>query len=80
MSLQNNLKKAAGLFFEFAPEEETDTLTATPQPPVTPIAPAPVVTKSAEQIVRETPGPNLDQIKVVLCDHSLADQAFAKPG
>ncbi|MFZ4506136.1 MAG: hypothetical protein ACOYON_00385 [Fimbriimonas sp.] len=64
MSLQKNLKKAAGLFFEFAPEDESQALTETPVVAAAPVAPTPVITKSVEQIVRETPGPNLDQIKV----------------
>lgn len=66
----NTLKKAAGLFFEFdedpnapvakpeEPKEEWNVMTAD-----APAAPKSKV-KTAEQIVREQPGPNLDEIKV----------------
>ena len=53
MSLRNALKRAAGLLVEFP---ETDT-TSAPQP-------ARVPPRTVEQIVRESPGPNLDEIRV----------------
>jgi hypothetical protein len=55
MSLKNALKKAASLLVEFPEEEVTST----------PIEEAPIpVTKTVEQIVEATPGPNLDQVKI----------------
>jgi len=74
--IRDMVKKAAGLFMEFDDDgqaqipskpEEWNVMTATgpdgsaAQPPT----PAPVPkTKTIEQIVREQPGPNLDEIKV----------------
>ncbi len=66
--IRDTLKKAAGLFVEFAedpnaaassaPKEEWNVMTAdTPEPE----RPRP---KTVEQIVREQPGPNLDEIKI----------------
>lgn len=76
MSIKNTLKKAAGLFVEF--EEKPRTLgditfadfeaegaakaKANPMPMPDP-APAPAP-KTVEQVVKESPGPNLDEIKV----------------
>lgn len=60
--IKETLKKAAGLFVEFEaepekPAENWNVMTAD--------APEPVVkTKTVEQIVKEQPGPNLDEIKV----------------
>lgn len=58
MPLSDALKKAYGLFVEV--EAETPTAGG----PSVEMAPAPKVTKTVEQIVREQPGPNLDEIKV----------------
>ena len=67
--IKETLKRAAGLFVEFDPEsatarvpeagptEEWNVMTATGPEPV-------VKTKTVEQIVKEQPGPNLDEIKV----------------
>jgi hypothetical protein len=67
--IKETLKKAAGLFVEFDPEsatarvpeaspaEEWNVMTATGPEPV-------VKTKTVEQIVKEQPGPNLDEIRV----------------
>lgn len=60
--IKETLKKAAGLFVEFEaepekPAENWNVMTAD--------APEPVVkTKTVEQIVKEQPGPNLDEITV----------------
>lgn len=60
--IKETLKKAAGLFVEFEaepekPAENWNVMAAD--------APEPVVkTKTVEQIVKEQPGPNLDEIKV----------------
>lgn len=76
MRIGDTLKKAAGLFVEFDENQKEDelsfenpvsprptpTLTSSPTPTAVP-APAPAP-KTVEQIVRETPGPNLDEIKV----------------
>lgn len=68
----NTLKKAAGLFFEF--DEDPNAPVAKPEEAKedwnvmtadAPAAPKSKV-KTAEQIVREQPGPNLDEIKVPL--------------
>lgn len=70
MSIKNILRKAASLVVELPPEPAAD-LAAEPLKFKTdledlPAAPrsAPVATKSVEQIIQETPGPNLDQIKI----------------
>lgn len=60
MPLNDALKKVSGLFFEADPEE-AHAVSAAPIPEA---APAPKPTKSVEQIAREQPGPNLDEIKV----------------
>jgi len=84
MRINETLKKAAGLLFEFdtptlTPEQEfyktmsSPSSTAKPDPlPKAVPAPAPAPTptpaqapvKRIEQVVREAPGPNLDEIKV----------------
>lgn len=67
--IRDTLKKAAGLFVEFEenpnapipdskPKEEWNVMTADSPEPPKPKA------KTVEQIVREQPGPNLDEIKV----------------
>lgn len=72
MSIKNILRKAASLVVELPPEPVAD-LSAEPLKFKTdlddlPVAsaprPAPVATKSVEQIIKDTPGPNLDQIKI----------------
>jgi len=72
MSIKNILRKAASLVVELPPEPVAD-LTAEPLKFKTnlddlPAEPAPrsapAATKSVEQIIKETPGPNLDQIKI----------------
>ncbi|AIE84295.1 hypothetical protein [Fimbriimonas ginsengisoli] len=79
MRISDTLKKAAGLFVEIDepnPEEEFYKAMRSPVAPATdpavpaaptPPAPAPKPTpapRTVEQIVREAPGPNLDEIKV----------------
>jgi len=63
MSIKNLLRKAAQLVVELPPEPEP-VATLEPIFPAEVAPPVPVVTKSVEQIVREAPGPNLDQIVV----------------
>ncbi|HWD41368.1 MAG TPA: hypothetical protein VG944_21165 [Fimbriimonas sp.] len=64
MSLRNAFHKAAGLFVEM-PEEGP--VTPAPKPhaaaPSTP-TPAPTQIRTVEQVVQQSPGPNLDQIQV----------------
>lgn len=62
MPLQDALKKVSGFFVEVDPADATHVSPATPAPAVEP-TPAPRVTKTLEQIAREQPGPNLDEIK-----------------
>ena len=69
MSFKNALRKAAGLLVELPPEPEDYSADYT-SPPV------PASTKTVEQIVQETPGPNLDEIKVAPKDV----QGVAAPG
>ncbi len=61
MPLNDALKKVSGLFFEADPEEAKAAPAHVDEPVA---APAPRPTKSVEQIAREQPGPNLDEIKV----------------
>ncbi len=73
MRIGETLKKAAGLMFEFDESQNPPATTSTPDKawsvmdaPATPAAPAPApvpVAKSMEQVVRDAPGPNLDEIK-----------------
>jgi hypothetical protein len=57
MSIKKILRKAAELVVEMPAEPMTS--------PETPSITAPIhATKSVEQIIRETPGPNLDEIKI----------------
>jgi hypothetical protein len=65
MSFKNALHKAAGLFVELPPEQQ-DSMTSPSDFGIDNLAPAPkpVETKTVEQIVKESPGPNLDEIKV----------------
>lgn len=63
MPLNDALKKAMGLFVEVEPDAASVASTPFPAAPSEP-APTPKVTKSIEQIAREQPGPNLDEIKV----------------
>jgi len=63
MSIKNLLRKAAQLVVELPPEPEPVAAPESIFPAEVP-PPVPVVTKSVEQIVREAPGPNLDQIVV----------------
>ncbi|MEQ1821482.1 MAG: hypothetical protein ABL949_03140 [Fimbriimonadaceae bacterium] len=63
MSIKNTLRKAAGLFVEISDAPASDdfdpnSLLDSPAP-----APAPA-SKTVEQLVKETPGPNLSEIKV----------------
>ncbi len=63
MPLSDALKKAYGLFVEVDPNAvETETISSVAATPSA--APTPRVTKTVEQIAREQPGPNLDEIKV----------------
>lgn len=62
MPLNDALKKVSGLFFEADPEEPK--ALASTLYPAAPSEPASRATKSIEQIAREQPGPNLDEIKV----------------
>lgn len=59
MSIKNLLRKAANLVVEM-PEQEPEPMSMG-MPDLTPPPPKP---KTIEQIVRESPGPNLDEIKV----------------
>jgi len=60
------VKGIAGLFFEIddPAKKEEDWNVMTASDPATPAAEKPKVTKTLEQIVREQPGPNLDEIKI----------------
>ncbi len=63
MSIRNTLRKAAGLFVDMpasAPADDFDVNSLLNTPVVAP-APAP---KTVEQMVKESPGPNLSEIKV----------------
>jgi hypothetical protein len=62
MPLQDALKKVSGFFVEVDPADAAQAGSVTPMPAVEP-SPAPKVTKTVEQIAREQPGPNLDEIK-----------------
>ncbi|MGV3617787.1 MAG: hypothetical protein ACO1SV_20875 [Fimbriimonas sp.] len=73
MRIGDTLRRAKGLFIESdEPEESTsllDEIARTPapeptEPPVPKPAPAPAPRRTVEDIVREQPGPNLDEIKV----------------
>lgn len=80
MNINDTLKKAAGLLFEFdtptlTPEQEfyktmnSPSSTAKPDPlpkpaPAPTPSPTPAPIKRMEQVVREAPGPNLEEIKV----------------
>jgi len=59
MRIGDTLKKAAGLFVEF-PEEDHSLDMPRSTAPEDPAPPA----RTVEEIVRESPGPNLDEIKV----------------
>jgi hypothetical protein len=61
MSIKNILRKAAELVVEM-PDQPVDPM-ASASLKSTPIDHQPV-TKSVEQIIRETPGPNLDEVKI----------------
>ncbi len=67
MSIRNVLNKAAGLFVEIPEGQEVDTSATMP---VTP-------SKSVEQIVKEAPGPNLNEIKV---PETATSEAVMAPG
>ncbi|MBN9504242.1 MAG: hypothetical protein BGO01_01905 [Armatimonadetes bacterium 55-13] len=63
--IRETLKKAAGLFVEF--EEDPNKVSTSGYDPLEDPSPAPAPApkaKTIEQIVREQPGPNLDEIKV----------------
>lgn len=65
--IKDTLRKAAGLFVEFDEEKSTKPLepaSAEEWNVMTAGAPEPAKTKTVEQIVKEQPGPNLDEIKV----------------
>lgn len=72
--MSNIFKKAAGLFVEFGDEKPTPSQSYEMPPPQpassTPVAPSqpthssPPPARSVEQIVRESDGPNLDQITI----------------
>ena len=61
MPLQDALKKVSGFFVEVDPADAPTTQAASV--PVAEPTPTPKVTKTIEQIAREQPGPNLDEIK-----------------
>src|SRR5580692_11762196 len=69
MRIGDTLRKAAGLFVEL-PESQPDLGDMPPDPsdpgyiPASASTPAPVQTKTVEEIVRDHPGPNLDEIKI----------------
>lgn len=63
--IRDTLKKAAGLFLEF--DEDSNQTSSTSPSSLSDSgldAPSPRKAKTIEQIVREQPGPNLDEIKV----------------
>jgi hypothetical protein len=63
MPLQDARKKVSGFFVEVDPADAVHAdLTSAATPAVAP-TPVPKVTKTVEQIAREQPGPNLDEIK-----------------
>ena len=62
MPLNDALKKAYGLFVEVDPDEPRSSANSQDAAPAH--SPTPRVTKTIEQIAREQPGPNLDEIKV----------------
>jgi hypothetical protein len=74
MALRDTLRKAAGLLVELPPEEptnqqpttaaEVDRLLAELDSGSQSPSGTPAITKTVDQIVRETHGPNLDEIKV----------------
>jgi hypothetical protein len=64
MRIGDTLKKAAGLFVEL-PEGETEFEPRRPMTEPSPATESPAPrTRTVEQIVRESPGPNLDEIKI----------------
>ena len=69
MRIDETFRRAAGLFVEMPPEEPKPTKpwnvmdAVAPDAPAAP-APAPIQ-KTVEQVVRESPGPNLDEIKPI---------------
>lgn len=63
MELRDRLRKAAGLFVELPPEEHSPASSQfAPASEPRPAAPPPA--RTVEQIVRESDGPNLDEIQV----------------
>lgn len=69
MRIDETFRRAAGLLFEMPPEEPKPTKpwnVMDADVPQAPAEPQPVaVPKTAEQIVRDAPGPNLDDIKPI---------------
>lgn len=64
--LRGMLRRAASLMVELPPEDQPeaeDGLDAAPRPTAAPVAPTPTP-KTVEQIARDLPGPNLEDIKV----------------
>lgn len=65
MPLSDNLKKVAGLFVKFQDDEPVMPAgKALSDDEFKKLMNAPAPTKTVEQIVKESPGPNLDEIKV----------------
>lgn len=58
MSIRDKLKKAAGLFVEFDEEHQNPT-----PADAAPVPAPPMPRKTVEEIVKETPGPNLEDIQ-----------------
>ncbi len=63
MELRERLRKAAGLFVELPPEEREAGLSGS-APSADPHTDAPRPARTVEQIVRQSDGPNLDEIQV----------------
>lgn len=74
MKITNTLRKAAGLFVEL-PEHSEPEASPTAMPEA-----APVVRKSVEQIVRDTPGPNLDDIKPTVAEEKPQEPVLGADG
>jgi len=64
MRIGETLKKAAGLFVEMPDQPATDMEAMESTPASTPMSTGPSTRRTVEEIVRESPGPNLEDIKV----------------
>jgi hypothetical protein len=67
MSLRNALHKAAGLFVEIPPSDSRFDVMSAPDPEPSPVVASASVAapvRTVEQVVQQTPGPSLSEIKV----------------